>query len=545
MTARVRSGLDRLRHRAAGDGRPPRRHRRIARASRAPPGPAPPSPGGSLRAVMPRDTPRVEPSRRGRSGRSGSAASCSGCILDAVTRRSGDWSYIDPGVRVPRGRHDRPDRGAEAAGEPDRVDLRGRSGCSSGSSSPPLTRYAYWATITHPGATGRRRSSSGSRTGGGSRSSECSSRSRSCCSPTDISHLRAGVRSPGRRRSRSSCGRSPSRSRTTTSPNSAGPARREPVHGPLADPVLRHRARGPRGGVLGDARTFDRVPRHPVPSQPGRRARADQVADDRGGHHPRLAPLPFEHGNGGSGRLHPGVRPRADPRSRSASRSSSTGSTTSTWSSTRRSSTVRSHASSPSSTSRSSWASARMVGASTGTLVLSAVAAAVVASRSSRFAARAAPRRPGRLRQARDAVRGARRVLGSLGRLVRDRRPPTTDGADARRGDRRSARRRVAADREHSSVPRRRSGDAAPLSPVAADCAAARRSWPVPAYQGELLGGLSIAKRSGETHHPDRGEVRQRPLIAGGTRAAQRPPDRGSERPASPRRRLRPLASGS
>ena len=82
-----------------------------------------------------------------------------------------------------------------------------------------------------------------------------------------------------------------------------------------------------------------------------------------------------------------------------------------------------------------------------------------------------------RLRQARGAVPGADRVLGTRGRDLRDRGRPATDGADPRPGHRCRARTRVAARRRHAPA-RGRRGPRTPLlaNPYRSRATSSRRS---------------------------------------------------------------------
>ena len=115
-----------------------------------------------------------------------------------------------------------------------------------------------------------------------------------------------------------------------------------------------------------------------------------------------------------------------------------------------------------------------------------------------RARARAAVREPPRLREARDTVRGAVRVLRPARRHLRGRGAAAEDGPDPGGRDRCGANRHLAREGDRRSGPMRRWPiDAPALSDLSID--------PFPdafipvRHQGELLGALSLEKRAGET----------------------------------------------
>ena len=167
---------------------------------------------------------------------------------------------------------------------------------------------------------------------------------------------------------------------------------------------------------------------------------------------------------------------------------------------------------------------------------LTMVAAVVVAvtfqpvrARLTRFANRA------RLREARDAVRGAVRVLRTGRRRVRGRGRPPSDGARPRRGRRRRTCRRLARGRSRSSATSRR-GPTAPTGTCADPApervgAADRRHGPrVPGRAGRRAARRARGPQADERPRDTRRrEADRRPRGAGGARAAQRSALRGAQ----------------
>ena len=143
---------------------------------------------------------------------------------------------------------------------------------------------------------------------------------------------------------------------------------------------------------------------------------------------------------------------------------------------------------------------ARRPGSGQGSSFLTMVAAVIVAvdvpagPRTS-FARFAEP--PG-VREARDAVRGADRVLRTRGRRLRDEDVLSADGADARRRDRRrTARVWLSVGSELRRPPLGRNGAAAagPRCPRPPARSRDRARHAVEVRAGELLGALSVACR--------------------------------------------------
>ena len=145
----------------------------------------------------------------------------------------------------------------------------------------------------------------------------------------------------------------------------------------------------------------------------------------------------------------------------------------------------------------------------------------------------AAVREPARLREARDALRGARGVLRADGRART--RPRTCCPRMARiLAEATGAARADVWLRVDDRLPVDASWpDATPSrsAPVDADPLARRARHPV-RHQGELLGALSIEKKPGEADHTDGAEADRRPGGAGRTGAEERRADRAAARPA-------------
>ena len=148
------------------------------------------------------------------------------------------------------------------------------------------------------------------------------------------------------------------------------------------------------------------------------------------------------------------------------------------------------------------------------------------------------PRRPSRLRAARDALRGPVRVLGTDGRQLRLERDPAPHGSRACGGDRRARRHLVA-----GRPPAASGGDVADRRRAVARARAGRRRRVARISDGVKRLSGPASGRAARRHHFDqaaersaatrRSQVDRRRGIAGRPRDVQRPPDRGASRLAA------------